>query len=87
MTSGLNEVETSMDAVVHNFGPIDTVLLLQIRVEARLDIFNDGLPAKKRETRKRVGNEGEYRATQKIDADLSSLLTKSPKPGVSTTVK
>ena len=34
-----------MDAVVDDFGPVDAVFLLQIRIEAGLDILNYGFPA------------------------------------------
>ena len=45
MTGGLNEVETGVNAVVNDFLPVDAVLLLEIRVETRLNILHDGLPA------------------------------------------
>jgi hypothetical protein len=44
MASGLDEVETSMYTVVNDFTPVDPVLLLEIRIEARLDVFNDRIP-------------------------------------------
>ena len=45
MTGGLNEVETGVNAVVNDFLPVDPVLLLEIRVETRLNVLYDGLPA------------------------------------------
>jgi hypothetical protein len=44
MASWLDEVQTSMDAVVDDFTPVDPVFLLEIRVKARLDVFNDRFP-------------------------------------------
>jgi hypothetical protein len=44
MSSRLNEVEACMDAVIDNLAPVDTVFLLQVGVEARLDVFNNGFP-------------------------------------------
>ena len=45
VTGGLDEVETGVDAVVNDFLAVDPVLLLQVRVETRLNVLNDGLPA------------------------------------------
>lgn len=45
MSSRLDEVEACMDAVVHDLAPVDTVFLLQVGVEARLDVLNDRFPA------------------------------------------
>ena len=45
VTSGLNEVEACMNAVVNNFGAVNTVLLFEVRVEARLNVLNNRLPA------------------------------------------
>ena len=45
MTSGLDEVKTRVYAVVNDFLPVDPVLLLEIRVETRLNVLHDGLPA------------------------------------------
>lgn len=70
-----------MDTIVNNFLTVDLVLVFQVLVKSRLNILYDRSPAKvvfQRE--KRMGWEEQ-------SADLSSLLTKSPKPGVSTTVK
>ena len=44
MTRWLNEVETGVDAVVNNFLTVDPVLVFQILVESRLDVFNDWPP-------------------------------------------
>ena len=55
VTSGLDEVEACVNTVVDNLGPVDTVLLLEIAVEAGIDVLDDGNPAgragKKRERR------------------------------------
>ena len=45
VTSGLNEVEAGVDAVVNDFLPVDTVFLLQVGIETRFDILNNWLPA------------------------------------------
>ena len=70
-----------MNAVVDHFLPVDAVFLLEVLVEACLDVLNDRFPT--------VGKERGQKhalATVPNDARLSSLSTKSPKPGVSTTV-
>ena len=45
MTSGLNKVEARVDAVVDNLLAVDAGLLLEVRIESRLDVVEDGLPA------------------------------------------
>ena len=45
MTSRLNEVEASVNAVVNDLDSVDTVFLLEIRIEARLNVLDDGFPA------------------------------------------
>jgi hypothetical protein len=45
MTSRLNEVDASMNTIVDQLGPVDAILLLQIRIETRLNVVYDGLPA------------------------------------------
>jgi hypothetical protein len=45
MTSRLNEVQTRMNTVINHLHPVDPVLLLQVRVESRLDVVEDRLPA------------------------------------------
>lgn len=82
MSSWLDEVKTSMYTVVNNFHTVNAIFLFQIRIKPRLDILNNGLPAAI------VKNIGIPPEGQKLNkTHLSSLLTKSPKPGVSTTVK
>lgn len=44
MSSRLNEVQASMNAVVNDFAPVDAVLLFKVRVEARFDVLHDGPP-------------------------------------------
>lgn len=45
MTGGLDEVEAGVNTVVYDFQAIDAVLLLQVGVETRLDVIQDGPPA------------------------------------------
>ena len=45
MTGRLDEVQTGVNAVVNDFLSVDAVLLLEIRVETRLNVLHDGLPA------------------------------------------
>jgi hypothetical protein len=46
MAGWLNEIQTRVDAVIHNLLSVDAVFLLQIRVETRGNILNDGIPAR-----------------------------------------
>ena len=78
VSSGLNEVKTRVHAVINNLLAVDAVLLLEVRVEPRLDVFDDRPPA--RPTVR--GDRAVFKGTH-----LSSLFTKSPNPGVSTTVR
>ncbi len=80
MTSRLDEVQAGVDTVVHDFLPVDPVLLLKVRVETRLNVLHDGLPAADRAVSAR-------RMRSQSVTYHSSLLTKSPNPGVSTTVR
>jgi hypothetical protein len=41
----LNEVETGMDTIVNNLQAVDTVLLLEVGVETRFNVIENGLPA------------------------------------------
>ena len=41
----MDEVKTSVDPVINDLLPVDTVFLLQIRIEAGLDAVHDRLPA------------------------------------------
>lgn len=79
MTSRLDEIETGVDAIVNNLLPVDAVLLLEVRVETSLNVLHDRLPA----TPGRVSG---GKRSSAIWTYHSSLLTKSPNPGVSTTV-
>jgi len=45
MARGLDEVKTSVHAIVNQFLSIHTVLLLEVCVEACLNVFNNRLPA------------------------------------------
>ena len=82
MPSWLDEVQASMDAIIHNLLPVDAVFLLQIRVKPGFNVLDDGFPARAEYIRVRGEMTGETGSMY-----LSSLLTKSPKPGVSTTVR
>jgi hypothetical protein len=44
VTSWLNEVDTSVDAVVHNVHAVDLVLGVQVCIEALLDVLNNWAP-------------------------------------------
>lgn len=81
VAGGLDEVQARVDAVVDYLLPVDAVLLLEVLVEAGLDILEDGLPAISWTWCQKRAD-----VTEPGDACLSSLSTKSPKPGVSTTV-
>jgi hypothetical protein len=78
MTCWLDEVDAGVYAVIDQLQPVDPILLLQVGVEAGLDIVDDWLPAN--------GSHSARGAGRFWIAHLSSLFTKSPKPGVSTTV-
>jgi hypothetical protein len=45
VTSRLQEIDACMDTVVYNFLAVDPVLLLEVGIEARLNIVEDWLPA------------------------------------------
>jgi hypothetical protein len=45
VTRWLDEVQTSMDAVVDDFLSVHPVFLLKVRIEPGLDILNDWFPA------------------------------------------
>jgi hypothetical protein len=47
VTSRLNEIEASVNAIVDDFQTVDTVLLLQVGIEAILDVLDNGFPAGK----------------------------------------
>lgn len=50
MTSGLDEVQAGVNAVINNFLAVNPVLLLQVGVESRLDVIHNGLPAEETRT-------------------------------------
>lgn len=83
VTSRLYEVDTRMDPVIHQLCTIHPIFLLQVGVETRFNVVDDRLPS--------IPKQG--RVSEMTDwlnrdnwAYASSLLTKSPNPGVSTTV-
>ena len=43
--SWLDEVQTSMDAIIRDFLPVDAVFLLQIRVKPGFNVLDNGFPA------------------------------------------
>lgn len=45
MTGGLDKVETGVHSIVDQLSTIDPVFLLEVSVESRLDVVDDGLPA------------------------------------------
>jgi hypothetical protein len=45
MARRLDEVDAGVNTVINHFLTVDTVFLLEIRVEASLNIFNNWLPA------------------------------------------
>ena len=51
MTCRLDEVEAGVYAVVGDLGPVNAVLLLEIRIEASFDVLHDGFPARHRRKR------------------------------------
>lgn len=81
MTSGLDKVQAGVHTIVDNLLPVHAVFLLQIRVKTRLDVLNDRFPAIQ------LFSTRIHWWERWTNTHLSSLLTKSPKPGVSTTVK
>jgi hypothetical protein len=44
VTSRLNEVDTSVNTVINQLFPVDSVLLLEIRVETSLNVVNNWFP-------------------------------------------
>jgi hypothetical protein len=76
----LDKVDTRVDTVIDQLVPVHSVLLLQVGVKAGLNVIDNGFPAgcvSSACSPKRMLNAATHH---------SSLLTKSPKPGVSTTV-
>ena len=45
MPRGLDKVEAGVDAIVYELCPVDAVLLLEIGVEASLNVLQDWVPA------------------------------------------
>jgi hypothetical protein len=45
MTSGLDEVQAGMDAIVHDLLPIDAVFLFEIGVETGFNVLDNRFPA------------------------------------------
>jgi hypothetical protein len=45
MTGGLDKVDTSVNTVVDQLFPVQTVFLLQICIKTSLNIVDDGFPA------------------------------------------
>lgn len=81
VTSRLDEVKAGVYPIVDDLLAVDAIFLLEVRVEARLDVFDDRPPTAEDVELILVEMPGP------IVPNLSSLLTKSPNPGVSTTFK
>lgn len=77
MASGLNEIEAGVDTIINNFLPVNAVFLFKVFIKAGFNVLQDGFPA----------SGVSITANLTRQSHLSSLSTKSPKPGVSTTVK
>jgi len=46
VTGRLDEVQTGMDAIIHEFLPVDAVFLFEVRVETGFNVLGDRFPAK-----------------------------------------
>lgn len=51
MPRRLNEIDTSMYPIITQLGSVDSVLLLEIRVESGFDVVDDGFPSAREEYR------------------------------------
>lgn len=69
MSGGLDEVDTSVHSVVNKLEPVDTILLLEVGVEARLDVVDNWFPA---DTTRQVVRDDQIELTM---TRLSSLFT------------
>lgn len=45
VTGGLDKVDTGVNTVIDEFEPVDSVFLLEIRVESGINVVNDWFPA------------------------------------------
>ena len=45
MTGRLDKVDTSVNTVIDQFEPVDSVLLLEVGIESCIDIVDNGFPA------------------------------------------
>lgn len=52
MSSGGDEVNTSVNSVVNKLGAVDSILLLQVSIESRLNVIQYRLPAVSVDVRK-----------------------------------
>lgn len=84
VTRRLNEVDTGVYPVIHQLCPIHPIFLFKVGIETGFDVVDDRLPSTRMRGAIRV-NVSAWR-THASSSYASSLLTKSPKPGVSTTV-
>ena len=76
VSGGLNKIDTRMNTIINNIRPVRFILCLKIRIKSRFNTFQNGFP-----TKKKTSINSFYDRIY-----LSSLLTKSPNPGVSTTL-
>ncbi len=44
VTSRLDEVQASMDAIVHDLLPVDAVFLFEVGIETGFNVLNDRFP-------------------------------------------
>jgi hypothetical protein len=51
VSGGLNKVDTRVNAIINDVGPMRFILGLKVRIKSRLDALQNGLPT---EIRKRV---------------------------------
>jgi hypothetical protein len=45
VTGRLDEVDTSVNSVIDQFKPVDSVLLLEVRIESSINVIDNGFPA------------------------------------------
>jgi hypothetical protein len=87
VTGRLDKVDTCVNPVVDQLCPVDPVLLFEISIEPSLDVVDDRFPAADEWTKSGIVSRARRQFASVPPATYeSSLLMKSPYPGVSTTV-
>lgn len=87
MTGRLDEVDTCVNPVVDQLCPVDPVFLFEVSIETSLDVVDDRFPAANEWTKRGIVSRARRRFSSLPPPTYeSSLLMKSPYPGVSTTV-